>query len=101
MRSVLRVCIQQKCHIIRYLASARQNLSSGFPTKQDLNQSSQLQRIVGKMKYACRKFRYDTFQKANNKGADQSARGRRLVCAFVFRMLRRQVFLSLMSYCVQ
>ena len=26
---------------------------------------------------------YDTFQKANNKGADQTARMRRLVCAFV------------------
>ena len=28
-------------------------------------------------------FRYGTFRKANNKGADQSARMRRLVCAFV------------------
>ena len=34
---------------------------------------------------ACSKFGYDTFQKANNKGADQTARMRRLVCAFVVR----------------
>ena len=30
-----------------------------------------------------RKFRYNTFQKANNKGADQTAQMPRLVCAFV------------------
>ena len=35
---------------------------------------------------------YDTFQKANSKGADQTARMRRLVCAFVVRNPRRQVF---------
>ena len=32
--------------------------------------------------FACSKFGYDTFQNAKNKGADQSARMRRLVCAF-------------------
>ena len=31
------------------------------------------------------KFRYDTFQKANNKSADHTAWMRRLVCAFVVR----------------
>ena len=39
-----------------------------------------------------RKIRYDTFQKANNKGADQSVQMRRLVCAFVVHKPRRQVF---------
>ena len=34
--------------------------------------------------FACSKFRYDTFQKVNNKGADQTAGMRRLVCPFVF-----------------
>ena len=33
--------------------------------------------------FTCSKFMYDTFQKANNKGADQSAQMRRLVCACV------------------
>ena len=33
--------------------------------------------------FACSKFTYDTFQKANNYGADQSVQMRRLVCAIV------------------
>ena len=35
--------------------------------------------------FARSKSRYDSFQFANNKGADQTARMRRLVCAFVVR----------------
>ena len=35
------------------------------------------------LNFACIKLRYDTFQKANNKGTDQSARMGRLVCACV------------------
>ena len=35
--------------------------------------------------FPCYKFRYDTFQKANNKGAYQTAQMRRLVCTFVVR----------------
>ena len=44
--------------------------------------------------FACSKFKYDTFKYVNIKGADQSARMRmrRLVCAFVVRQPRRQVF---------
>ena len=34
-------------------------------------------------KFACSKSTYDSFEKTNNKGADQSARMRRLVCALV------------------
>ena len=37
-------------------------------------------------------LRYDTFQKANNKGADQSARMHKLVCAFVVPKPRRLFF---------
>ena len=33
--------------------------------------------------FSCSKFRDDTFQNPNNKGADQSARMRRLICTFV------------------
>ena len=32
-------------------AATRENLSSGFPTKQDSNQSSQLQRLARKFKF--------------------------------------------------
>ena len=43
-------------------------------------------------------FTYDTYQKVNNKGADQSVQMRRLVCAFVVRKARRQVFLHYGPY---
>ena len=39
------------------------------------------------------KSRYDTFQIANSKGADQSARMCRLVCAFVVRKRQKTGFL--------
>ena len=42
--------------------------------------------------FACSKPTYDTFQKANNKGADQTAPMRRLVCIHVIRKLLKQVF---------
>ena len=43
--------------------------------------------------FTCSKFRYDTIQKVNKKGADQSVYLRRLVCTFVVRKPGRQVFL--------
>ena len=49
----------------------------GVSTKRDSNQSPQLRN------FACSKFRFDTFQKAINKGADQSEWMHRLICAFV------------------
>ena len=39
-------------------------------------------------------LRYGTFQKANNKGADQFAQMRRLVCAFVGRKAQKTSFLA-------
>ena len=39
-----------------------------------------------------RKFSYHAFQKANNKGTDQTLQTCRLVCAFVVRMQQGQVF---------
>ena len=70
-------------------AATQQNLSSGFPTKLDLNQSPWLQTLV-----ACSKFRYDTFQEANNKGADQIVWMRSLISAFVVRKPMKTGFLS-------
>ena len=54
----------------------------GFLTKWYSNQPAQLQRLARNLKFHLIKSRSDTFQEANNKGADQSARMRRLVCAF-------------------
>ena len=45
--------------------------------------------------FACSKPRYNTFQKANNIGADQTARMRRLVCACVIRNTSKTGFLAL------
>ena len=44
--------------------------------------------------FVCGKFRYDTFQKANDKDADQAAQMRRLVCNFVVNKPKRQVLAS-------
>ena len=43
-------------------AATRENLSSGFTTKQDSNQSPQLQRLSRKLKFRYSKSRCDTFQ---------------------------------------
>ena len=73
----------------------RENLSFGFPTKCDSNQPAQLQRLARKLKFRSSKSRYDTFQKANNKGADQTVRMGRLVCAFVVGTAPKTGFLAL------
>ena len=44
--------------------------------------------------FACSWSRYGTFQLANNKGADQTARMRRLVCACVVRKPPKSGFLA-------
>ena len=67
--------------------------SSGFPSKRVSNRSSQLLRLARKLKFHL-KLTYDTFKKANNKGADQAARIRRLVCACVIRNTPKTGFLA-------
>ena len=47
-------------------------------------------------KFACSKFRYDTFPKVNNKVAVQSARMRSLVCAFAVH--KQQSFSHVEAY---
>ena len=75
-------------------ALSRQNLSSRFPTKRVSNQFPQLQRLARKFNFYCSKFTYDTFQKANNKGADQTVQMRGLVCACVVRNPPKSGFLA-------
>ena len=71
-------------HTHNYLGLvARKNLSSGFPSKRVSNRTPQLQRLARKLIFSCSQVKYGTFQKANNKGADQTARMYRLVCACV------------------
>ena len=51
----------------------QENLPSGLPTELDSKQSPLLRRLASNWNFACSKFRYDTFQLANHKGADQTA----------------------------
>ena len=74
-------------------ASLRENLSLEFSTIGISNQSPQLQRLAGNLHFACSKFGYYTFQKLNNKGADQSARMRWWSAPVLYAYSKRQVFL--------
>ena len=47
------------------------------------------------LNFICSMFRYDTFRKANIRGADQTARIHRLVCTFVVRKPPKTGFLVL------
>ena len=60
-------------------------------TKRDSNQPPQLQGIVRRLTFRLYQFKYDSFQKANNKRANQSGM-RRLVCILIVLNHRRQVF---------
>ena len=71
-------------------AWTRQNMSSGFPTKRDSNQSPHLERLPRRSK-----LRVASLENANDKGADQSAQSmRRLVWAFVVRKPPKAGFLA-------
>ena len=63
----------------------------GVLTRYASNWPAQLQRLARVLKFGYSK-RYYTIQEVNNKGADQTARMRRLICAFVVRMWHIQVF---------
>ena len=60
--------------------------------RQNETQTSLLRGWGENWNFTCVKFRYDTFQKTNNKGADQAAQMRRLVCAFVVHKPQRRFF---------
>ena len=59
----------------------------------DSNQPAKLQGLARVLKFLyIKQVRYYTFLKGNNKGLDQTARMRRLVCIFVVPMQQSQVF---------
>ena len=66
-------------------------LSSVFPARSFSNKFAQLQRLARKLKFHNGKYRYDTIQRGNNKGAEQTAQMHRLVCAFVLRNLALKI----------
>ena len=72
-------------------ASTRQTCLQGLRQSETQTTLLSYRDQLENCKFTCSKFRY-TFNLANNKGADQTAQMRRLVCAFVVRKHRRQVF---------
>ena len=68
-------------------ATSRENLSSVFPTNWDSNRAAQLESWI----FGYSKQRYYTVQVENNKGADQTVRMRRLICAFVVRIWQNMI----------
>ena len=65
----------------------RENLSSGFPTKRVSNQSPRL-----KIEVLLVAILDTTFKKVDNKVADETARMRRLICAFIVTNHQRHFF---------
>ena len=65
----------------------RKNLSSGFPTKRVSNQSPRL-----KIEVLLVVILDTTSKKVDNKVADETARMRRLICAFIVTNHQRQFF---------
>ena len=63
-------------------ATSRENVSLGFWTRLDSNLPAQLEA----WNFGYSKYKYYTIKAANNKGADQTAWMRRLICAFVVRI---------------
>ena len=89
-------------------ASSRENLSSGFATRWDSNQSAWLQQLARVLKFWLQQEDVPVlyYPGSEKKGADQTAPMRRLVCAFVVRIWYKQVFswhgsfyLSVDSWC--
>ena len=70
-----------------YEATTRENLSSGFPTKRVSKQSASK-----KIEVSLVASLYMTSKKQRNKVADETARVRRLICAFVVTNHRRMFF---------
>ena len=75
-------------------ASSQKNLSSGFPTKRVSNHAPQLQRLASELKFRLLQVFIWYFQKGNNKGADQTVRMHRLVCACVVPNPRKTGYLA-------
>ena len=72
----------------------QENMSSGFPTKEDTKQSPQLQSSQKTEISFVASLDMILLKKANNKGADQTVRMCRLVCAFVVRNPPKTGFLA-------
>ena len=64
-----------------------------FPTRSDSNWLAQLQKLAWSLKFWLQKLETLHYLGSENKGADQTARMRRLICAFVVRIWYKTRFL--------
>ena len=76
-------CLSAECPGTYEPATSQENLSSGFATMSDSNQSAQLQKLARVLKFGYEPAHEKMYimSYANNKGADQTARMRRSDCA--------------------
>ena len=75
--------------------STREKLTSLFLTKLDSNQHVQLYGLVRNL--ACSMIHFYHFWRVNNRCADQTARRRRLVCAFSVLYVNKTGFFVLVT----
>ena len=64
-----------------------------FPTRSDSNWPAQLQKLAWVLKFRLYNLEILYYLSSENKGADQTARMRRLICAFVVRTWHKIHFL--------
>ena len=80
---------QSMCHVsIRVLYEPRHDKMClrEFPTRPDTNRPAQPQQLARVLKFRLQNLEILYYLSSENKGADQTARMRRLICAFVVRM---------------
>ena len=81
--------------VIKMGLVARKPVFGGFRQSEFQTSLLSYSNYLESWNFTCSKFTYDNFQKANNNGADQTARMRRLVCACVVRKPPKTGFLAL------
>ena len=73
--------------------NAMQNWYREFPTRSHSTWPAQLQKLAWGLKFWLQKLETFYYLGCENKGADQTARMRRLICAFVVRVWHKRRFL--------
>ena len=71
-----------------------------FPTRSDSNWPTQLQKLAWGLKIWRQKLEILHYLGSKNKGADQTARMRRLICAFVVRIWHKTRFFIARPICI-
>ena len=94
--SHLRVCDKHRNVVCRPIYGTRPDKTClrGFRHNEPQTSLLSYRDYLENWNFNCYKFTYGTFQKANNKGADQSVRMRKLFCTCVIRNTPKTGFLA-------